>query len=134
MSKLRDALLGAKVKIETLDLSELGVDEPVFVKGLTSAEMDAYQTSMLKNPGTTKQSSNLSNMRAKLCVYAICDEKGNREFTEPGDVDRLAQLDGAIINKIFGVARRLSGMMGEDEQAAQEKNSDGGQSEEDSSD
>jgi hypothetical protein len=129
----RDALLSQKVKIEEVDLSEFGMDGSVYVKGLNTAELDAYQMSLLKKPGSS-QELNLSNQRAKLCVHAICDENGKRMYGEPGDVDRLAQVPGEIINKIYTVAARLAGLGGDKEAAELEKNSDSGQSGENSSD
>lgn len=63
---------------------------------------------------------------AMLLVRTICDESGQRVFTDE-DVDAVNQLDAAVVCELFERAQRLSGLTDDDvEELA--GNSPGGQS------
>lgn len=80
------------------------------VKALTGAERDAFEGSMVKFSGDGKsRSMNLTNIRAKLAALAICDESGQRLFTD-ADIQALAKKSAAALDRVFTVAQRLSGL------------------------
>lgn len=80
----------------------------VWVRGMTGAERDKFEASVIQFKGNA-QNLNLTNIRAKLCSLTVCDEEGNRLFTE-ADVQALSEKSAVELSKIFIVAQRLSGI------------------------
>ena len=100
-----------------VDLQKESVDVPewqgeVYVRGLTGAERDQFENSIISMRGKD-QKINLANIRAKLASLSICDEDGNRLFTD-ADVLALSQKSAAALQRVFAVAQRLSGLAAED--------------------
>jgi hypothetical protein len=91
---------------ETVAVPEWGGE--VLVRGLTAAELDKYQVSMLQQRGK-KQVANLENVRTKLVVLCVVDEDGKNLFDET-DLKALSKKSGAAISRVFEVAQRLSGL------------------------
>ncbi|MGQ4513700.1 hypothetical protein [Streptomyces sp. DW26H14] len=119
MSLSRDAILGASdVQIETVDVPEWG--DKVHVKGLTGRELDDYQNSLRKI--VRDQVVVQPNAHSKLLVKALVDERGDRLFGDK-DVDALARKSGRVLDRLWDVAARLSGITDE-EQEEIEGNSD----------
>lgn len=103
----REDILGiADLKIEPVEVWG-GV---VYVRGMTGAERDSFEASLLAR---NKKDVDLSNVRARLCALTICDEQGNRLFTE-ADVKALGAKAAGELQKVFTVAQRLSGLTEED--------------------
>ena len=94
------------IQIETVSVPEWGGE--VCVRGMSGAERDRFETSIVEIHGK-RQQVNLSNVRAKLACFCICDEDGQRLFTEK-DINDLAQKSAAALQHIFEVAQRLSGI------------------------
>lgn len=94
----------------------------VLVRGLTAAERDAYDMSLVEQREGVQGISltNMTNMRARLVARCVVDEKGTRLFNDE-DVEALGQKSGTPIDRIAEVARRLSGMLPEEKKAL-EKN------------
>lgn len=84
----------------------------VRVRGLSGTQRDAYENSLLQSNGQDRK-MNLANARAKMCVLAIVDGNGRTIFTAD-DVRALGRKSALPIERIFDVARRLSGMTQED--------------------
>ena len=55
------------------------------------------------------QTVNLQNIRAKLASMSICDESGKRIFTD-ADMAQLSGKSAVALQRVFEVARRLSGL------------------------
>ncbi len=107
----RDAILDADDrKYEVVDCPEWG--GKVRVRNLTGAQRDAYEESIVKTNGSSRQ-INLANARAKLVVLAVVDGEGRPVFTSD-DVRALGRKSAAPIERIFDAARSLSGMSEED--------------------
>lgn len=107
----RDAILQVEdLKRELVSVPEWGGD--VFVRSLNGAERDKFEASVLEQRGKS-QKMNLENIRAKMASMTICDEHGNRLFSD-GDIQALAKKNAAALDRVFSVARRLSGL-GENE-------------------
>lgn len=103
----REAIVAVRdIQRELVDVPEWGGE--VWVRGLTAAERDAYESGMVKNPGPNQEFV-LDNIRAKLAVKVICDENGARLFSD-ADVALLAEKSGSALSRVWMVARRLSGM------------------------
>lgn len=126
MALSRDGILGAvDVQTEKVFVKEWGDD--VIVRGLTGDELDAYQGS-IRQFRRTLDGKGMEpvlvheGMRAKLLVRCLVDEAGERLFRD-GDASELGAKNGAVIDRLYDVASRLSGLS-EDEQEALEGNSD----------
>jgi len=84
----------------------------VRVRGLTAAERDKFEQSIIERKGKSTQ-MNLQNIRAKLVALCVVDENGNRIFTD-ADVEALGKKSAQALDKIFSVAQKLSGLTPED--------------------
>jgi hypothetical protein len=105
-----DILGASDIQRERVAVAEWGGE--VYVKGLSGAERDRFENSIISMRGKD-QKINLSNIRAKLASLSICDEDGNRLFTD-ADVQALSRKSAAALQRVFAVAQRLSGLAAED--------------------
>lgn len=92
----------------------------VYVRALTGAERDAFEQSLVEErivgrgrQRETTRTVNMRNARAKLCALTICDEQGERLFTD-ADVQDLGKKSAAALTRVYEVAARLSGLTDED--------------------
>ena len=123
----KEAILAADdIRSERVEIPEWGGE--VMVRGLTGAQRDAWESSMSRRVGK-QMVPDMRNFRARLVVLCVVDETGELVF-HGGDVDQLAGKSGSALDKIYGVAARLSGIS-EDDAEELAKNSaatDGGSS------
>lgn len=111
----KDQILNVKdYQIEEVEVPEWGGS--VFVRGLTGAERDEYEASMVQFQGSKVKSMEIRNIRARMAAYAICDADGNRVFSS-SDVLALSKKSAAALDRIMTVAARLSGMTAEDQES-----------------
>ncbi len=114
MGTLRDQILAAedlpREEVKTDEWGPFGVPS-VFVRGLTSKERDDWEMSLtVAGPdGTRIANPRLKNMRAGFVVNVLVDENGERIFADK-DVELLAAKNAAVIDRLWDVGRRLSGM------------------------
>ncbi|MEU6552119.1 phage tail assembly chaperone [Streptomyces sp. NPDC046915] len=126
MALNRDAILGAvDVQTEKVDVPEWGGD--VIIRGLTGDELDAFQGSVRQFRPTFDGKGMEAvlvqeGMRAKLLVKCLVDEAGDRLFTDQ-DASALGAKSGTVIDRLYDVAARLSGLS-EEEKEALEGNSE----------
>lgn len=106
----KDILEIADIKKQLVPVPEWGGE--VYVKGLTGAERDKFESELVTIRGK-EQVVNMANARAKLAAMSICDENGKRLFGE-SDVQALSQKSGAALQRIFAVAQKLSGLSDDD--------------------
>ena len=107
----RDAILQAEdLPRELVEVPEWG--GAVYVRSLTGTERDAFEFSIVEQRGRSAK-MNLRNIRAKLVALSIVDGEGNRLFTDT-DVKALGQKSAAVLDRLFAVAQRLSGLRDED--------------------
>ncbi|QVQ51299.1 hypothetical protein J4H86_21135 [Spiractinospora alimapuensis] len=92
----------------------------VRVVGLSGTDRDAYEAAMVDNKGKAA-SIRLANFRAKLVVKCLVDEEGRRLFGDD-KAKVLGQKNGAVVDRLFDIARELSGM-GKDAVAEGKENS-----------
>ena len=94
------------IQTERVEVPEWG--GAVLVRGLTGAERDAFEASVV---GERKKDSkfNYQNFRSRLAVMSIVDEDGKRAFSQ-ADVQRLGERSALALQRIFNVAQRLSGI------------------------
>lgn len=117
------------IKTEPVPVPEWGGD--VLVRGLSGAQRDDYEQSVMVGRGANKE-VNLRNARAKLVVRSVVDADGELLFSEQ-DVAALGKKSAAALQRVFEVATRLSGLSKEDLDELTE-NFDDGQSDGSTSD
>ena len=116
------------IKTERVEIPEWG--GAVFVRGLTGAQRDRVEASMVKlRKG--KQELTLENLRAHLAVLSVVDEQGCPMFDQ-ADIEALGNKSCAALQRIWDVARRLSGLSDEDVEELT-KNSESDQSDDSTS-
>lgn len=108
----REAILGADdIEDEYVSVPEWG--GTVRVQGLTGAQRDAFEVSLLEQKKGKTQEVNLKNLRAKMVSWSIVNDLGNRLFSDH-DVNELGQKSAKALQRVFKVARELSGIDEED--------------------
>lgn len=109
---------------EDLVTQEVEVKEwggSVTVKGMTGTERDSFEQSIVDTKGKST-TTNLANIRARLCAMTMVDEKGVRIFAD-NEIVKLGKKSAKALDKVFAVAQELNGMSPKDvEELA--KNSD----------
>lgn len=108
---VREKFLGLKVPTQAVSLPELG-GETVYVWGLSGAERDSFESTMVVQRGK-KREQNLANIRARFLVLVLRDADGQRLFTD-GDAGAVGNLPASVLDRLFDVGRKLSGMTEED--------------------
>lgn len=112
MSLSRDAILGADDRpTRVVEVPEWGGS--VRVRGLTGAERDAYETGLMSPRPDGSVRANLSNVRGRLVVLACVDDDGNRLFRDD-DAKALGEKSAQALDRVFDIARRLSGLSDDD--------------------
>lgn len=107
----REAILaGVKLPSEIVDVPELG--GAVIVRGMTGSERDAFENGCFQGKGK-KRDFSAQDVRAKLVAYCCIDEAGQRVFSD-NDVALIGQVRADVVDRLFSVAARLSGMTPED--------------------
>ena len=119
MSLAREDILATSIPSETVDVPEW--DGKVIVRGLSAAERDQYESGLVEflPDGRVRTKRNLQNVRTSLVVRCLVDEAGERLFGD-ADIEALGAKSGAVIERLWIIARRLSGMGDEAVEAAVE--------------
>ena len=107
----KDAFFAGPLQRQTEIVNIPGIGN-VIVRGMTAKERDQYETSCIIQKNG-KRNFNLIDARAKLVMLTVVDEKGNRLF-DASDVSRLSGMPASVIDKLFTVAQKLSGISDED--------------------
>lgn len=103
----RDSILAAPdLQTEVVEVPEWGGS--VTVRGMTGAERDSFERSMVDLSGKDTK-MNVVNFRAKMVARTVVDSAGKRLFRDD-DATMLGTKSAAAINRVFKVAQRLSGM------------------------
>lgn len=76
---------------------------------MTGAERDAFEGRVSGLETGQTGTMQYLNMRASLVALCVCDEQGTRLFTDE-QVEELGKKSGAVLDRIFDVAREASGI------------------------
>jgi hypothetical protein len=95
-----------KLPIESVDIPELGM--AIYVRGMSGEERDAWEKSLIRGKGK-RMEVDTTNVRARLVAKTACTEQYERLFTD-ADALELGQSRVDILNRLFTVAQRLSGV------------------------
>ena len=91
------------IKKQKVSVPEWGGD--VYIKTMTGTERDVFEQSLI----TDKRKTDITNIRAKLCVLTTVDGKDERLFNE-GDIQALGAKSAAALDRVFSVSQKLSGI------------------------
>ena len=118
MTLSREQILALVPPTEVVEVPGHGT---VRIRGLTAAERDAYEQTLVEvgPDGRATVKAAQRNVRASLVVRCLVDDAGERMFADE-DTEALGEIDGSVIDKLWDVARRLSGMSTEAEELAVE--------------
>jgi len=86
---------------DDLGLLEVKVKEwggSVFIRVMSVGELDAYQKEWIG-----KRETGVDNFRAKFLARCLCDEKGQRLFSDE-QVEDLARKSAKVVGKLFDKA------------------------------
>lgn len=111
MSDLRSRLFALRDSIpsEVVDVDGIG---PVTVRGLTAGARDEWEQRIYAAKGKP-----LRNVRAGL--VALCVYDGGKPVFGSADVDAVGELPAAVVDRLYDVAARLSGMGPKDRETAE---------------
>lgn len=109
---LNKAEILAKDDLKTEDVFVPEWDAWVKVRTLNASERDWFESSTVQRNGK-KVTTNLQNIRARLCLLCLVGEDGQRLF-EQEDEFPLGGKSAAALDRIFQVAQRLNGLRDED--------------------
>lgn len=110
MTSLRDLILAADdIPSEDVPVPEWGVT--VQVRGLSGADRDAYEARMAaaRQSGGNLETA-MRNFRSRFLVKCLYDPSSGERVFADDDANRLGKKAGAVVDRLFDVARRLSGM------------------------
>lgn len=82
----------------------------VIVRGMTGVERDEFEAGLITGKGRNRD-VNMRNMRARLVSYCVVDDAGERVFSDP---EALGKIRADVLNRLFTVAQKLSGISEED--------------------
>ena len=103
---------------EDVPTPEWGEDAEVRVRALTGSERDAWEASgIVSGPNGSVQRRMPTDARSRLLVMCLIGEDGKPLFGA-SEVRDLAAKDGKVIDRLFDVALRLSGL---DKKSLEEK-------------
>ena len=132
----RDEILSAgSLATEVVEVPELKGE--VMVRELTAEQRDLFQASMIEistsGKGAEIKSVRLENATARLVALSIVDPETHESMFTFEDVELLGKQSSKALNRIYGVAQRLSALSDEDMKELV-GNSDGTPSDDSSSD
>lgn len=102
MDLRKTALSKAELKREPIDIPEWG--DGFYIRVMSAGERDAMEASAVDGDAASLLQS---HWRSKLVMYTLCDDQGNRIFTD-GDLDLICGMDGNLIARIAGESMALN--------------------------
>lgn len=93
---------------EIVDVPEWCEGGQVIITSMGADERDAWEASMIETRGTS-QKMNYKQARAKLVARCLVDESGKRLYTNE-EIDALGKRNGAVIDRLFAVAKRVNAL------------------------
>jgi len=101
------------VKIEKVECPEWGdFGKQIYIRTMSGRARDTYETGIYNSKKDDSESF-LYNMRASLVVACCCDKEGKLHF-EPEDVDKLGEMSGAVLDRLYDKSKGMSKMSDED--------------------
>jgi hypothetical protein len=104
----REQIIGADDR-KTVDVEVPEWGGTVRLRGMSGAERDEYEAGIISVGANGSREVNLKNMRARLVAFSCIDEAGEHMFSAD-DVSALGEKSAAALERVFDVARKLSGL------------------------
>lgn len=107
MTLTKDQILAA----DDLGLVEIEVPEwkgSVYCRVMACSERDAYENEWVQN-----KHKGVDNFRSKFLAKCLCDEKGNRLFTD-AEIDKLAGKSAKVIARLWDQAMKHNALTDKD--------------------
>lgn len=98
------------LRVEKVEVPEWGGH--LFIQSLTGEERDRFEATIFEKKGEDTK-TNFENLRAKLIVLTAVDTEGNKIFRSE-NAPRLGTKNSAVLDRLFAVAQKLSGLRKED--------------------
>lgn len=97
------------IRKEKVDVPEWGEDAFIFVRELSAAALDYFESFIVLDGNATPQEkrARYENFRVRYVVLSACDENGNPIFTDE-DEAWLGQMEASVISKIFAAAKKVN--------------------------
>jgi hypothetical protein len=111
----RDDLLG-KARTSGLPRERIQVPEfdcELLAQGMSGAQRDEWERSLLVIRRGSVQDRNLNNVRARLVVRCLIHDDGSRVFTD-ADAEMVGAWRVDVLNRIWTVCQRLCGVSDQD--------------------
>lgn len=108
----REQIIGADDRrTADVDVPEWG--GTVRLRGMSGRERDEYEAGIIAVGPKGAREVNLKNMRARLVAFSCIDDEGSAIFTVD-DIAALGEKSAAALERVFDVARKLSGLSEDD--------------------
>jgi hypothetical protein len=116
-------LLAKASRLPTERVSVPELDGTVFlIKGMTGEQRDAWETSLVRGRGNARKVDTL-NIRAKLVSRCLFWEDGARVY-EDAEAGELGQWRVDVLQRLFEIAQRLSGVSDKDADELEQRSAD----------
>jgi hypothetical protein len=113
----KDDLIAAasspQLPCEPLPLTIGTQTKQVWIQGMSGKQRDAWEASLVVGRGKRRR-TDAANIRARLAVRCIFDKPGGARVFTDAEAEILGNLPAAILNPIFEMAQRLSGVGDDD--------------------
>lgn len=87
------------------------IQETVRMRSLTERERASFEQAITGKDGKLATGPKLAEAKRKLVAMSLCDEHGER-LVPDDQVERLADLDAAVVHRLFEAATELAGIDG----------------------
>ena len=104
----KEFLQGGSIPMELVPTPEIEADSGIYIKGMDGTSRDDFEASIVQTRGKDT-TVNMTNIRAKLVSKSACDESGKLLFTQ-ADVVEIGKKSAILLQRLFTVAQRLSGI------------------------
>ncbi len=95
-----EAIDDLKVKMVEVPVPEWGGS--VYIRPMTVRELDDYSNAVVR-----AKEKGLPDFRSRLVAYCLCDEKGERLFSD-ADVDALSRHNAVVVNRLYEACDKLN--------------------------
>lgn len=83
------------------------VDVPEWGGSVNIRPMDVRELDEYSNEAMRSKATGMRDFRTRLVAYCLCDEQGNRLFTEK-DIDALAGKSGTVMDRLYRACDELN--------------------------
>ena len=83
------------------------VDVPEWGGSVNIRPMDVRELDEYSNDAMRSKATGMRDFRTRLVAYCLCDEQGNRLFTEK-DIDALAGKSGTVMDRLYRACDELN--------------------------